>query len=152
MTREERANDYAEHNIGKYTSDYANIYNAYLKGADEEAKELKLESSMTAYVKGDTNNCRSRVEQFAQEQFFSFKSHLQEMMDEIEEEHKSAFMQGYAKGETDAKFGRTQLTRATNLIKRMLPLMPSGYNDMGNCDFIWEVRSNVEQFLKELHE
>ena len=44
MTREERANDYAEHNIGKYTNDYANIYNAYLKGADEETKELKNEN------------------------------------------------------------------------------------------------------------
>ena len=40
MTREERANDYTEHNIGKYTNDYANIYNAYLKGAEEETKEL----------------------------------------------------------------------------------------------------------------
>jgi len=44
MKREERANDYAEHNIGKYTNDYANIYNAYLKGADEETKELKNEN------------------------------------------------------------------------------------------------------------
>jgi len=43
MTKEERANDYAEHNIDKYTNKYANIYNAYLKGAEEETKELKNE-------------------------------------------------------------------------------------------------------------
>lgn len=39
MTKEERAKDYAEHNIGKYTNDYANIYNAYLKGAEAETLE-----------------------------------------------------------------------------------------------------------------
>lgn len=43
MTREERAKDYAEHNIGKYTNDYE-IYNAYLKGAEEETKELLKEN------------------------------------------------------------------------------------------------------------
>lgn len=45
MTKEERANDYAEHNIGKYTNDYANIYNAYLKGAEAETKELEKENA-----------------------------------------------------------------------------------------------------------
>lgn len=43
MTREERANNYAEHNIDKYTNEYANIYNAYLKGAEEETKELEAQ-------------------------------------------------------------------------------------------------------------
>lgn len=43
MTRGERANDYAEHNIDKYTNEYANIYNAYLKGAEEETKELEAQ-------------------------------------------------------------------------------------------------------------
>lgn len=45
MTKEERAKDYTEHNIGKYTNDYANIYNAYLKGAEEETKELEKENA-----------------------------------------------------------------------------------------------------------
>ena len=40
MTREERANDYAEYNQGKYTSEFGNLYHAYLKGAEEETKEL----------------------------------------------------------------------------------------------------------------
>lgn len=91
----------------------------------------------------------SRVEQLAQEQFFSFKSRLNEIILEIEEEHKSAFMQGYAKGETDAKFVNERLTQAKDLIKRMLPLIPNGYNDMGNTDFIWETKQEAEEFLKE---
>ena len=45
MTREERAKDYAEHNIYKYTTDFANLYNAYLKGAMEETKELEKENA-----------------------------------------------------------------------------------------------------------
>ena len=45
MTREERAKDYAEHNIDKYTNDFANLYNAYLKGAMEETKELEKENA-----------------------------------------------------------------------------------------------------------
>lgn len=45
MTREERAKDYAEHNIDKYTNDFANLYNAYLKGAKEETKELEQENA-----------------------------------------------------------------------------------------------------------
>ena len=49
MTREERAKDYAEHNIDKYTNDFANLYNAYLTGATEETKELeKMLEDMTA--------------------------------------------------------------------------------------------------------
>lgn len=45
MTRKERAKDYAEHNIDKYTNDFANLYNAYLKGAKEETKELEQENA-----------------------------------------------------------------------------------------------------------
>ena len=45
MTREERAKDYAEHIIDKYTNDFANLYNAYLKGAMEETKELEKENA-----------------------------------------------------------------------------------------------------------
>ena len=45
MTREERAKDYAEHNIDKYTNDFANLYNAYIKGAKEETKELEQENA-----------------------------------------------------------------------------------------------------------
>lgn len=45
MTREERAKDYAEHNIDKYTNDFANLYNAYLKGAMKETKELEKENA-----------------------------------------------------------------------------------------------------------
>lgn len=42
-----------------------------------------------------------------------------------------------------------ELTKAKELIKKMLPLMPSGYNDMGNSDLIFEIREEAEQFLKE---
>lgn len=61
MTKEERAKDYAEHNIGKYTNDFANLYNAYLKGATEETKELKEEIknnedlATVAYMQGADN-------------------------------------------------------------------------------------------------
>lgn len=51
----------------------------------------------------------SVVEQLAQEQFNTFKNRLCEILCEIEEEHKSAFMQGYAKGETDEKFRTKQV-------------------------------------------
>ena len=52
----------------------------------------------------------SEVEQLAQEQFkFSFRNRLCEMLSEIEAEHISAFMQGYAKGETDEKFRTKQV-------------------------------------------
>ena len=45
MTREERAKDYAEHNMGKYTNEYGNIYHAYLQGAVEETKDLQKENA-----------------------------------------------------------------------------------------------------------
>lgn len=51
----------------------------------------------------------SEVEQLAQEQFNTFKTRLCEILSEIEEEHKSAFIQGYAKGETDEMFRTTQV-------------------------------------------
>lgn len=51
----------------------------------------------------------SEVEQLAQEQFNTFKTRLCEILCEIEEEHKSAFIQGYAKGETDEKFRTVQV-------------------------------------------
>ena len=51
----------------------------------------------------------SEVEQLAQEQFNTFKNRLCEILCEIEEEQKSAFMQGYAKGETDEKFRTKQV-------------------------------------------
>jgi small-conductance mechanosensitive channel len=53
----------------------------------------------------------SEVEQLAQEQFNTFKNRLCEILSEIEEEHKSAFMQGYAKGETDEKFRTKQVIK-----------------------------------------
>lgn len=56
----------------------------------------------------------SVVEQFAQEQFNTFRNRLCEMLSEIEEEHKSAFMQGYAKGETDEKFRTKQVVTSDN--------------------------------------
>ena len=43
-----------------------------------------------------------------------------------------------------------QLVKAAEIIKRMLPLLPQGYNDMGNSDFIWETRNEAEKFLKEI--
>ena len=46
----------------------------------------------------------SEVEQLAQEQFDTFKTRLCEILSEVEEEIKSSFQQGYAKGETDEKF------------------------------------------------
>ena len=51
----------------------------------------------------------SEVEQLAQEQFNTFKTRLCEILCEIEEEHKSAFIQGYAKGEIDEKFRINQV-------------------------------------------
>lgn len=50
----------------------------------------------------------SEVERLAQEQFNTFRNRFCEILSEIEEEHKSAFMQGYAKGETDEKFRTKQ--------------------------------------------
>lgn len=32
MTDEEMAKDYAEHNLGKYTNEFGNLYHAYLAG------------------------------------------------------------------------------------------------------------------------
>ena len=56
MTKEERANDYAEHNIDKYTNKYANIYNAYLKGAEEETMELEERiHTLEVYLEGAIN-------------------------------------------------------------------------------------------------
>ena len=56
MTKEERANDYAEHNIDKYTNKYANIYNAYLKGAEEETMEFKERiHTLEVYLEGAIN-------------------------------------------------------------------------------------------------
>lgn len=51
----------------------------------------------------------SKVEQLAQEQFNTFRNRLCEILSEIEEEHKSAFIEGYAKGETDEKFRTKQV-------------------------------------------
>jgi hypothetical protein len=51
----------------------------------------------------------SEVEQLAQEQFNTFKNRLCEILSEIEEEYKSVFIQGYAKGETDEKFRTKQV-------------------------------------------
>ena len=48
------------------------------------------------------------------------------------------------KRDTDDK-----LEKAVGIIKRMLPLLPQGYNDMGNYDCVWEIRNEAEQFLKE---
>ena len=45
---------------------------------------------------------------------------------------------------------KDQLVKAAEIIKRMLPLLPQGYNDIGNSDFIWETRNEAEQFLKEI--
>lgn len=42
-----------------------------------------------------------------------------------------------------------QLCKAKELIKKMLPLMPSGYNDMGNSDLVFEIREEAERFLEE---
>lgn len=54
----------------------------------------------------------------------------------------------------DAKVDEVKgkLTKAKEIIERLLPLMPSGYNDMGNCDFAREVKEEAEQFLKEVSE
>jgi len=43
---------------------------------------------------------------------------------------------------------RTAKKEAAGIINRMLPLLPNGYNDMGNGDFIWEVKEEAKQFLK----
>ena len=56
MTKEERANDYAEHNIDKYTNKYANICDAYLKGAEEETMELEERiHTLEVYLEGAIN-------------------------------------------------------------------------------------------------
>jgi len=99
----------------------------------------------------------SEVEQLAQEQFNTFKNRLCEILSELEEEYKSVFAHGYAKGETDEKFRAKQATssptaelvKAKGIIKRMLPLIPNGYNDMGNSDFVYEVKEEAERFLGE---
>lgn len=51
----------------------------------------------------------SKVEQLAQEQFNTFRNRFCEIISEVAEEHRSAFMQGYAKGETDEKFRTKQV-------------------------------------------
>lgn len=50
----------------------------------------------------------TEVEQSALEQFLTFRTRLCEILSEVEEEIKSAFIHGYAKGETDAKFRTKQ--------------------------------------------
>lgn len=37
-----------------------------------------------------------------------------------------------------------QLTKAKKIIRKTLPLIPSGYNDMGNSDFVFELREEIE--------
>jgi len=68
----------------------------------------------------------SKVEQWAQEQFNTFKNRLCEFLSEFEEEYKSAFMQGYAKGETDEKFRAKQEVAD---LKAQIEKMKCG----GNC-------------------
>ena len=59
MTREERAKEYAEHNIDKYTNDFANLYNAYLKGAMEETKELEKENEKLMQMLASSADCET---------------------------------------------------------------------------------------------
>lgn len=51
----------------------------------------------------------SEVEQLAQEQFNTFRDRFCEMISEIADAYRSAFIQGYAKGETDEKFRTKQV-------------------------------------------
>lgn len=53
----------------------------------------------------------TEVEQLAQEQFNTFRNRFCEMISEIAEEYRSAFIQGYAKGETDEKFRTKQVIK-----------------------------------------
>lgn len=57
---------------------------------------------------------------------------------QLREAYKDGAVFGYSKAKEEAK----------DIIERMLSLLPSGYNDMGNCDFIWEVKEEAEEFLK----
>jgi len=40
MTINEKAKDYAEHNLGMCTNEFGNIYNAYMKGAKDNSSHI----------------------------------------------------------------------------------------------------------------
>lgn len=96
----------------------------------------------------------SEVEHLAQEQFNTFKNRLYEMLSEIEEEYKSTFIHGYAKGETDRMFRakdyyETQLVKA----KELLSFWVNAFYEISNDSSKYEARHKAlietEQFLKE---
>lgn len=42
---------------------------------------------------------------------------------------------------------KESLVEAKQIITKMLPLLPAGYDDMGNTYFVFEIRADAEQFL-----
>ena len=56
MTDEEKARDYAEHNQGKYTNEFGNLYQAYLAGLEYNNKQIaELEEKISVLL--SCKNC-----------------------------------------------------------------------------------------------
>lgn len=102
----------------------------------------------------------TEVEQSALEQFLTFRTRLCEILSEVEEEIKSAFIQGYAKGETDESLRTKQI-----VIKHMVDLEKENAalkEDLKSKDFAledftkWsdkrlnEVKSLIERLIDTL--
>lgn len=103
----------------------------------------------------------SEVEQLAQEQFKTFRNRLCDILSEIEEEHKPAFMQGYAKGETDEKFRTKQVVVDNPKTKEQLEVAKEIIKELLDCyKYVIRFReyadkkpiNKAEQFLKEIEE
>jgi hypothetical protein len=105
----------------------------------------------------------SEVEQLAQEQFNTFKNRLCEILSEIEEEYKSVFIQGYAKGETDEKFRTKQvvtrhiaeLEKENAELKKKVENLQK-YLDTRNCyrecAETWQKLTEAKKLLKQFLE
>lgn len=52
MTDEEMSKDYAEHNQGKYTNEFGNLYHAYLAGL-KAGKDMNVATKWHKVVDGD---------------------------------------------------------------------------------------------------
>ena len=52
MTDEEMAKDYAEHNQGKYTNEFGNLYHAFLAGLKAGKDMAEADLAIIAYMQG----------------------------------------------------------------------------------------------------
>lgn len=52
MTNEEMAKDYAEHNQGKYTNEFGNLYHAFLAGIEAGKDMAETDLATIAYMQG----------------------------------------------------------------------------------------------------